>query len=257
MLSTFLACWMGVALAATPVSLQTADGHQIKANATIISGSTRGVVMAHMLGRDATDWASLAKRLESTQLASVAVDLRGHGASATSAPATEPVDHAAMVEDLKAAVNYLRARGVTEVSCVGASLGANLCAQLGAADPGIVNLVLLSPGLNYKGVTSGAAIKAYGDRPVLIVAADDDRFGPRNAEALESMASGQVHYELLPEGGHGTRMLTRAPNLESLVMSWLAGTFKLMSGEMVRPKAQVTGIDSEVVTSGKKMQVHQ
>ena len=34
-------------------------------------------------------------------------------------------------------------------------------------------------------------------------------------------------------------------------------TFKLMSGEMVRPKAQVTGIDSEVVTSGKKMQVHQ
>ena len=118
-------------------------------------------------------------------------------------------------------------------------------------------MVLLSPGLNYKGITSGGALKAYGDRPVLIVAADDDRFGPRNAEALEGMAQGQVHYELLPEGGHGTRMLTRAPNLESLVMSWLAGTFKLMSGDLVRPKASVTGLNSEVVTSGKKMQVHQ
>ena len=257
MLSTSLALWMSVASAATPVSLNAADGTRIHAEATVVNGSARGVVMAHMLSRDSSDWASLAKRLESAKLSSVAVDLRGHGKSDKAGTELGAEDYTAMVTDLAAAAQWLRSKGVAEVSCIGASLGANLCAQLGAADPGIVNLVLLSPGLNYKGITSGGALKAYGDRPVLIVAADDDRFGPRNAEALEGMAQGQVHYELLPEGGHGTRMLTRAPNLESLVMSWLAGTFKLMSGDLVRPKASVTGLNSEVVTSGKKMQVHQ
>ena len=181
MLSTCLALWMSTATAATPLSLNATDGTRIHAEATLVKGTTRGVVMAHMVGRDSGDWASLAKRLESAKLSSIAVDLRGHGKSAKAGDELTADDYTAMVTDLAAAVRWLRSKGATDVSCVGASLGANLCAQLSAADPGIVNLVLLSPGLNYKGVTSGGALKAYGDRPVLIVAADDDRFGPRNA----------------------------------------------------------------------------
>ena len=162
-----------------------------------------------------------------------------------------------MLGDLNAGLAYLKGRGVTEISCVGASIGANLCAQLGAQNPDIVNLVLLSPGLNYKGITSADALKAYGKRPVLIVAAEDDRFAPRSATALEGVAIGQVHYELLAEGGHGTKMLTRAPSLENTVMSWLAGTFKLISGDIVRPKAKIIRKDETIETSGRKMQVHQ
>jgi pimeloyl-ACP methyl ester carboxylesterase len=256
-LTLLLSFFVGAAHAATPIALKASDGVAIHAVASEIKGSTNGVVLAHMLGRDSADWASMTKRLQTTKMSTVAVDFRGHGKSANTDAAMEPADYAAMLEDLKAATAWLRERGVTNVSCVGASLGANLCAQLGAADPGIVNLVLLSPGLNYKGVTSGGALKTYGDRPVLIVAAEDDRFGPRNAEALEGMAQGQVHYELLPEGGHGTKMLTRASNLEPMVMSWLAGTFQLMSGDLVRPQAEVKTKTSAIETSGKKMQVHQ
>ncbi len=252
-----LTLFLATANATTDVSLNTSDGLNVHATMTTVPGSTKGVVLAHMLGRNKNDWTSLAKRLESAKLSSIAVDLRGHGKSDRSGEQLESADYLAMVEDLKAAAAALRQKGITEVSCVGASLGANLCTQLGAVDPEIVNLVLLSPGLNYKGVTSGASLKAYGDRPVLIVAAEDDRFAPRNAEALESMAKGQVHYELLPEGGQGTKMLTRASNLESLVMSWLAGTFKLMTGELVRPKPELTKLDDEIETTGKKMQVHQ
>ncbi len=257
MLITLLSLFLGAAEASSAHTLTAADGGTVHALVTEVKDSSKGVVLAHMLGRDSSDWVSLAKRLESVKLSSIAVDLRGHGKSSSSGETLEAADYLAMLEDLKAAAAWLRARGVTEVSCVGASIGANLCAQLGAADPGIVNVVLLSPGLNYKGVTSGAALKAYGDRPVLIVAAEDDRFGPRNADALEGIAQGQVHYELLPEGGHGTKMLTRASNLESLVMSWLAGTFKLMSGDFVRPQAEVTQQNTDIETSGKKMQVHQ
>lgn len=257
MLNTLLLLFVNAAWASTDLSLTAADGSPVHAVALEVTGATKGVVMAHMMGRDSTDWAYLAKRLQTTKMSTIAVDLRGHGKSAKAGTTLTASDYPAMVADLKAGVSWLRSRGITEVSCVGASIGANLCAHLGAEDPKIVNLVLLSPGLNYKGVTSGGALKAYGNRPVLIVAAEDDRFAPRSAEALENVARGQVHYELLPEGGHGTKMLTRSPNLESLVMSWLAGTFKLMSGDLVRPQANVTQTDEEFRTSGKKMQVHQ
>ena len=40
-------------------------------------------------------------------------------------------------------------------------------------------------------------------------------------------------------------------------MSWLAGTFKLVTGEIVRPQAEITRVEEELTTSGRKMQVHQ
>lgn len=248
---------LGTARAETPLSLKASDGSHVHAVATLQPKSKKGVILAHMLGRDSSDWTFLNKKLHQTNFSTVAIDLRGHGKSAKAGAALAAGDYSAMLADLEAGVVWLRSKGVDEISCVGASIGANLCAQLGAKDPRIVNLVLLSPGLNYKGITSGDALQAYGDRPVLIVAAEDDRFAPRAAGLLEEAAKGQVHYELLPEGGHGTKMLTRAASLENMVMSWLAGTFKLVSGEIVRPQAEIKRVNEELKTSGRKMQVHQ
>jgi len=257
MITTLLMIALGSAQAETSLNLTASDGSRVHAVATLEAGSKKGVIMAHMLGRDSSDWAFLSKKLHQTNFATVAVDLRGHGKSAKADTALSDGDYKAMLGDLEAGVSWLRSKGVDEISCVGASIGANLCAQLGAKDPRIVNLVLLSPGINYKGITSGDAVAAYGERPVLIVAAEDDRFAPRVAAALEEAAKGQVHYELLPEGGHGTKMLTRVPTLEGTVMSWLAGTFKLVTGEIVRPTAEVKRVNEEIQTSGRKMQVHQ
>ena len=257
MLSVLFSFFVGTAIAATPLQLRAPAGSQVHANGSLSTGSKKGVVLAHMMGRDARDWDFLSKRLDGVKLSTVAIDLRGHGKSAKAGSELSEADYKSMVHDLEAGVEWLRKKGVTEVSCVGASIGANLCAQLGAKDPSIVNLVLLSPGLNYKGVTSGDALQNYGDRPVLIVAAEDDRFAPRSAAVLEEAAKGQVHYELLSEGGHGTKMLTRDAGLEGMITSWLIGTFKLVSGEIVRPQAKINRDDDTVETSGRKMQVHQ
>ena len=257
MLLILLSSLLSMSIAASPLHLKASDGSAVHASGTAIAGAKKGVILVHMLGRDHRDWDYLSKRLHGVKLSTIAVDLRGHGKSAKSGSTLTEADYKAMVRDVEAGVSWLRAKGATEVSCVGASIGANLCAQLGAADPQLVNLVLLSPGLNYKGITSGDALQAYGDRPVLIVAAEDDRFAPRAAEALEGAARGQVHYELLSEGGHGTKMLTRDAKLEGTVTSWLIGTFKLITGELVRPKPEIKRGDDEVQTSGRKMQVHQ
>ncbi len=257
MLIFLLTALMGIASAQSTVNLSATDGSQVHAQTTFIKGSKQGVLLVHMMGRDSSDWSFLSKKLHQIRFSTIAIDLRGHGKSSRAGQTLSNEEYIAMVSDLEAAVSWLRSKGIEEISCVGASIGANLCAQLGAKDPRIVNLVLLSAGLNYKGITSGDALKAYGNRPVLLVAAEDDRFAPRAAAALEEVALGQVHYELLPEGGHGTKMLTRASTLEHTVMSWLAGTFKLVTGEIVRPTAEIKRLDENITTSGKKMQVHQ
>ena len=85
-------------------------------------------------------------------------------------------------------------------------------------------------------------------------AAEDDRF----AHGGNAWRNGQGQVPTaLPEGGHGTKMLTRASSLENTVMSWLAGTFKLVTGEIVRPQAEIKRVEEELTTSGRKMQVHQ
>jgi len=257
MLLAALSLMLSMAHAAGTVSLQTKDGMQINARTALTSGSSKGVLLVHMLGRTGEDWTDLMSRLDGAGLSSIAVDLRGHGRSAKSDAELTASDYTAMSNELRAAAAWLRQHGATEVSCVGASIGANLCAQLGAEDPDIVNLVLLSPGLNYKGITSGDALIAYGNRPTLIVASEDDRFAFRAAGYLEEAAKGQVHFEAFEEAGHGTRMLTRAPSLEGQIMSWLVGSFRLITGEMVRPQAAVEHNDAPIQTQGKKLQVHQ
>jgi pimeloyl-ACP methyl ester carboxylesterase len=247
----------GAAVAASPVTLTAEDGTRIHAQPHMTAGATQGVVLVHMLGREHSDWRFLVDRLSSAKVSSIAIDLRGHGKSDKAGTDLVNADFLAMRQDVAAAATWLRAHGVDQVSCVGASIGANLCARAGAADPQMVNLILLSPGLNYKGITSGDALAEYGDRPVLIVAAEDDRFSARSAMHLEQLAKGQVHFELFTEAGHGTRMLTRAPSLEGQIVSWLVGSFKLVTGELVRPQAKIERGNDTIETRGRKLGVHQ
>lgn len=242
------------ALAAQDVNLTTDDGVRLHASARPAPGAKRGVVLVHMQGRSATDWDHLAEKLARADFAVIAPDLRGHGPQAAAAPADE--DYPRMVADVKAASAWLRAQGVSDVSCAGAGLGANLCLRAAAEDPGIVNAVLLSPGLNFKGVTSGDAIAPYGDRPLLIVASKEDSYAARTAQVLDERATGQRHLELLEAAGSGTKMLNREPALEGMVISWLLGTFQLASGDVVRPRPAIANDPAAIETTGKKLDAH-
>lgn len=242
------------ALASTDVTLKTDDGRTIHALTDKVAGSKRGVVLVHMEGRSAADWGTLQERLARADMNVVAPDLRGHGKSGSTPPAD--TEFPAMIAEVRSSVAWLRAQGVTEVSCIGAALGANLCLQAAVSDPGIGNVVAMSPSFNVKGVTSGDAVKAYGDRPLLLVASNDDTNAARAATTLEKVATGQKHVELYSGAGYGMQLLTRAPALEGLVLSWVLGTYTLASGEMVRPK--MDGADPGTVeTTGKKLPSHQ
>ena len=237
------------------VALTAADGTALHAKVDLPAGAKSAVVLVHMDGRSWSDWRFVSEKLVRGGLATIAVDLRGHGDSARAGEALTEADYLAMEADVEAATAWVRQQGIRSVSCLGASLGANLCLRVASRDPGIVNLALLSPALKKHGLTTAAAMKAYGDRPVLMVASMSERYDGISAEKLDERAEGQHHLELLTDAGHGTKMLNRDPTVEGLVLSWLMGTYELASGELVRPRPADDEKMSDIQTDGNKLEL--
>lgn len=104
---------------------------------------------------------------------------------------------------------------------IGASMGANMAILLGADQPGVQALVLLSPGLSYYKVQTAKPLAAYGDRPVLIVASQEDSYAASSSAELLKYSQGEARLEMYEGIGHGTQMLSNQPDLNSLLLEWL------------------------------------
>ena len=181
-----------------------------------------GILLLHMAERQKEDWVFLASRLQEAGYGVLAVDLRGHGES------QGEMDWAAMPDDaLRSWAALLAQPEVDSARCavVGAGLGANLALVTAAADPSVTAMVMLSPGLEDHGVGTEDAISAYGDRPALIVASQDDLSAAESALTLHELAQTPPVLVLYPSAGHGTEMLARQPDLIPLIVSWLTAQF--------------------------------
>ena len=234
------------------VTLKADDGTKLHAVYTEAREVKSGAVLVHMLGRSASDYRFLADKLSASGVSTVAVDLRKHGENVTGdKPEIADEDYQAMKQDVAAAVAYLRAQGVEDISIVGASIGANLALNVAAADPQIGNVVLLSPGMEYKGVEITEALEAYGDRPLLCVVSKDDRYSAKTGLYIEAQARGYHKLEVYDAAGHGTRMMNKAPGLEPLLVSWLTGSIRIAgSSTENRAEGLTTGDVDTIETEG-------
>ncbi len=217
-----------------PVTLTTRDGFRLFATYWPGTSGGRGVVFVHGEGRSSEDWRRLGERFAGRGIHAIAMDLRGHGRSTTDPHGKRltyddltPEDFKAMVEDVRAAVRYLRDKTTVnpdQIALLGASLGANLAIQYAAEDPRIANVLLLSPGLEYHGVSAENAIERYGSRPLFIAVSREDRFSAKTSLVLDAMARGKKYLKIYTGAGHGARMLTREPSLEPTLYRWISGT---------------------------------
>ena len=245
MLSHFLVL-SGLSAEASSISLSAADGTTLSAEATVVSGASRGVVLVHMDGRDRSDWSYIAERISRSGLSTINLDLRGHGSSSGSP------DYTAMVQDVQAAIGWLRSKGMEEVSCVGAELGANLCALAAAADAELHGLALLSPRIDHKGVKPLGAVKTYGERPSLVVASTEDADGTRCASIIvERIAPDHSTFIQLTDAGIGTRMLARDLGLENRLVEWLMAAE--LSGATLSTIRPNTTDESTIQTTGEML----
>jgi pimeloyl-ACP methyl ester carboxylesterase len=175
-------------------------------------------LLLHMLGRGKGDWEAFAKNLQKQGWAVMAMDLRGHGAS------TGPVDWTKAPGDVQAVFNALAARPEVDdetprLALVGSSIGSNLALLAGAADPTVKAVVALSPGLDYMGLKPGDSIDKFGDRPVLLVASEDDAYSADTVKQLAPKLLGGKS-KLFTDAGHGNAMFSD-PTLETTLMDWL------------------------------------
>ncbi len=149
-----------------------------------------GIVLAGAYGAPADELEPIAEPLAARGHSVLVPDLRGEGRS------DGVVDVGLAPGDLGAAVAYLASTGVDEVWLAGYLHSGAAAAELAAADPGLVDgLILLYPLERYLGLDTTAAL-AVVDVPVLLVGASPAVFraAPPGREHVELGARDSVDF---------------------------------------------------------------
>lgn len=179
------------------------------------------IILLHMLDRNRGDWSPLAQRLQAEGYAVLAIDFRGHGDTEGER------DFSKMKRDVATAFTWLVRRPVVDmdrIGVVGASIGANIGLNFAESQRTVRTVVLLSPGLDYRGVTTEDAIVGYGARPLLIVASSEDTYAADSSTRLDGLAQGKHLLQMYDGAGHGTDMLSANVGLTDFLLSWLQET---------------------------------
>jgi pimeloyl-ACP methyl ester carboxylesterase len=183
-----------------------------------VPNAAPGVLLLHMYGHTRADWDGPAKMLQEVGIASLAIDLRGHGE-------TGGVENWVLAQqDVAAALAWLAAMSDVDaerLGVVGASIGANLSMVLGAGDPSVDVIGLLSPGFDYFRVQIGGLMALYGDRPALLAATEQDGYSAQTVRAMAEDAVGPVELLVYDGSAHGTDIFDTDPGLIEALVDFL------------------------------------
>jgi acetyl esterase/lipase len=174
-----------------------------------------GIVLLPMLRRSHADWDAAASQLSEAGFAVLALDYRNGD------------ELGAYAIDVRAAKAFLRERPEVmpgSIGIAGASIGANLAALDAADDPGVLSIALLSPGLDYKGLRTEAAMKKYGSRPALLAGSTRDPYAARSIRHLTTIGPGLREVRLTDAVAHGTVLLSRDADLIPALVDWFKRT---------------------------------
>lgn len=209
-------------MSAQKIELKTSDGVKIAAN--FYPGNTfRGIILLHMMPSTKESWQDFATKLQSVGFHALAIDLRGHGQSGGgNYKQFTDEQHQASIKDLESAAQFLQEKGVSDLCLAGASIGANLSLQYLAENPKTKSVILLSPGLDYRGIKSpDLAAKVSDKNKILFVGSEDDADSMEASceEMIEKLGTTKsICYDT---GGHGTNLLQTHPELTGQLLDFL------------------------------------
>ncbi len=188
--------------------------------------SEKAVILVHMYGATRQSWKEFATFLQAKDYQVIAIDLRGHGQSLEKNKQRisyinfHEQEFLDMLKDIKAAREFVQKEGASEISIIGASIGANLALITAARDRDIAKVVALSPGLNYKGLKPQDDVKKI-TVPVMLVASEDDAYSAMSVRTLEGVMRKEREVKMFPKADHGTRMFSHQPELKILIYNFL------------------------------------
>ncbi len=210
------------------ITIKTEDGIELSA----LLWDTRAVnsiLLIHMMPSAKESWVPLAEELAKKGFNVLAIDLRGHGESGGGEfKQFTPEQHYGYFKDQTAALEFLEQRFPgSEVLMGGASIGANMTIKFMAENHHATKGFALSAGLDYYGVRAIDDItKLDSNQKILLVGSrDDGRSSGDNcgamAEQLAAAATGQAQLTVYDEGGHGTDMWQKHPELIPQIIQFM------------------------------------
>ncbi|MCB4757570.1 MAG: alpha/beta fold hydrolase [Elusimicrobia bacterium] len=215
------------------VSIKARDGTILRA---LYQGPEAGnptVIMLHGLRANKTEWTPMSQTLAEKGWGVLAYDARGHGESSLTkdqkggangfmsfGPPGPRSEWNRMIDDVGAVIRYLQKEEKIKrdlIFLMGASLGANACLNFAALSGGIKGVVLLSPGLNYQGITTDKTIGQV-QNPLLIVACSQDAYAYQSSQILkEKNPDAVIWSDVKP--GHGVQMFDE--RLITRIFQWM------------------------------------
>ncbi len=188
------------------------------------------VLLLHQWQSTRKSYDEFAKRMQARGFGVLAIDGRGFGESVkttdgktvSSSRNAEAVK--AMKIDVDNAFNFLAKQknvDAARIGIVGASYGSSLALIYAAENKQVKAVALLSPGINYFGnMPTEPAAKTFGNRPLLLVAADDDKESVETVRKLKQINE-QYEMQIYPKGGHATNLFAAKVGLETLLKKFL------------------------------------
>ncbi|MBI5240549.1 MAG: alpha/beta fold hydrolase [Elusimicrobia bacterium] len=220
------------------VDITTKDGWNLKAKYNPPQPEKTSFLLLHGTGGRKEDWYRAARPLLKRGYGYLALDLRGHGDSRT-APDGKPAtwrkfivnkdyngikkynEYLNMLADVEAGVAYLVGQGLPEesIAVIGADVGSSLALRYAALHGKVPMVGMLSPRLQYQDVTTVNALRAYKDRPLLMMYSEADKSTASGMPILQRFAlssSGERKLTVVvAPTEHGTKML-RGPVIGQL-----------------------------------------
>ncbi|MEM4629986.1 MAG: alpha/beta fold hydrolase, partial [Candidatus Diapherotrites archaeon] len=204
------------------VEFITEDGVKIIGN--LYKADKKALILMHQFKRDKSSYSSLQEKLAKAGFSSIAIDLRGHGESLEQKGIKRPyttfveADFRDMEKDAKATKKFLESQGYQVYAVIGASIGANTALNFCAKNEDIQKCVLLSPGLNYKGISTEESASSVKSKTMIVVSSEDE-YSLASSRALAKKIS-NAELKELKNAGHGTDMF-KPTNLENELVEWL------------------------------------
>lgn len=206
------------------VQFTTTDGVMITGTLYPAGDNAPAVLCLHQWRSDRSSFAALASTLQAAGMTVLTIDMRGYGGSTRTATGGAVRPDRIAVEDVKAAMTFLRAHpkaDATRIGIVGASYGSSNAIMYAAGDPAVRAVVLISPGLNYfNELPTEEPLRRYKARPLLVAASSEDLRSVETVDAYRKIAP-SMEVEAYEDAGHGTDILDAGVGLDGRISSFL------------------------------------
>jgi dienelactone hydrolase len=171
-------------------------------------------------------WNEFASIIQINGYAALAIDLRGHGESTDRNGVRldykefKDEGHRSSMNDITSAMEFLAGQSdvdMSRIAIAGASIGANLALWQASVDKDVRLVILLSPGLNYRGIHADELAPGFKGH-VYILASEGDTKSADSSRKLARIFPGEIKMEILKGDLHGTNMFT--PKIMNDILKW-------------------------------------